>query len=158
MKLKVYNGEIIQRGPLWYVFFISLMIFLVLYSFFNGSLMWAISVAFIFLVIIVGYVISYLLSIKKTEIILEDGYLRINDKTFPLSSLVGFNIDLDENWNFKNFVIVTAESNFPFKFTINDSPENVKEFVKALLDEGVPLYNGYEQDKMYKLIKMLKLG
>ena len=64
----------------------------------------------------------------------------------------------DENWNFKNFVIVTAESNFPFKFTINDSPENVKEFVKALLDEGVPLYNGYEQDKMYKLIKMLKLG
>jgi hypothetical protein len=55
-------------------------------------------------------------------------------------------------------VIVTAESNFPFKFTINASPENVKEFVKALLDEGVPLYNGYEQDKMYKLIKMLKLG
>ena len=158
MKLKVYNGEIIQRGPLWYVFFISLMIFLVLYSFFNGSLMWAISVAFIFLVIIVGYVISYLLSIKKTEIILEDGYLRINDKTFPLSSLVGFNIDLDENWNFKNFVIVTPESNFHLKFNINDSPENVKEFVKALLDEGVPLYNGYEQDKMYKLIKMLKLG
>ena len=119
--------------------------------------MWAISVAFIFLVIVVGYVISYLMSLKRTEIVVEDWYLIIWDKTYPFDQLWGFNVELDEKSNPTNFVISPKDSNLPLKFAIDDDFENVKKLVSDLLEKWLPLYNKYEQDRFYKIVKLLKL-
>ena len=156
-RLKVYNGELVKRGPIWYVIFGSFMVFLVFWSVFHGSLMWAISVAFIFLVIIVGYVLSYLMSLKKTEVVVEDWYLIIWNKTYSFDQLYWFNVELDEKSNPINFVISLKNSNLPLKFTINDSFENVKEIISELIEKWLPLYDWYENDKFYKIIKMLRL-
>ncbi len=156
-KLKVYNWELVKRWPIWYVFFISLMIFLVLYSAWHWSIMWTISIIFIFLVIIVWYVISYLISLKKTEITLEDWYFIIWWKTYSFDNILWFNVELDNNWNFTNFVLSTKDTNLPIKFKIDDSIENTKKFIQSTIETWLPLYNWYEQDKMYKIIKLLKL-
>ena len=157
-QITVYNWEHIERGPLWYVITISVMLFLVIYSFFQGSLMWWISVAFIFLVIVVWYVISYLTSMKKIKIQLNDGFLVVWDKTYSFDSILGINAEVDNNWNFKTFIITPTDSpNFPLRFTIADSNENVKEFIAQALESGLQLYDGYENDKLYKITRWLKL-
>jgi len=156
-QLKVYKWEIISRWPLWYVMVFSIIIFLVLYSFFQGSLMGGLSVLFIFLVIIVWYIISYLISLKKTTIKIEDNFLLIWDKPISFDKIIGFNVELDNKGKFKNFVLSTIDSELPLKYTIDDTSENVKQFVSNLLDKGLSLYDWYENNRFYKIIKFLKL-
>jgi len=100
----------------------------------------------------------YLISMKKTEVQLYNGYFIIQDKTFSFWDLLWFNIEIDEKWNFMNFIITPISTGYPLKYTIFDSADNVKNFVTKVLELQVPLYDWYEKDKMYKIIKTLKLG
>lgn len=156
--LKIYAWEKITRSPLWYITFFSISIFLIVFSFFKWWILWWISVLFIFLVIVISYIILYLISLKKTVLYVEDWYIRIKDKTFSFNELLWFNIELDKDGNFINFVIIPANTAYPLKFTINDTPENTKKIIALLIEKKVPLYAEYENDKMYKIIKFLKLG
>jgi len=157
-QITVYNGEHIDRWPLWYVISLSIIIFLIIYSFFQGSLMWWISVTFIFLIVIVWYVISYLTSMKKIKIQLNDWFLVVGDRTYSFDSILWINAEFDNNWHLKTFIITTFDSpNFPMRFTIADDEENVKEFITEALDKWLQLYNGYENDKFYKIVRALKL-
>lgn len=119
--------------------------------------MGGLSVLFIFLVIIVWYVISYLISLKKTTIKIEDNFLLIWDKPISFDKIIGFNVELDNKGKFKNFVLSTIDSELPLKYTIDDTSENVKQFVSNLLDKGLSLYDWYENNRFYKIIKFLKL-
>ena len=157
LSIKVYNWEKIKRGPLWYIIFTSLVVFLVVYSFLKWWLMWGISVLFIFLVIVVSYVIIYLMSLKKTEIKLYDWFFVVWDRKYNFDDLLWFNIELDNNWNFTNFVIIPKNTAYPLKYTIISDFDEVKEFYKSLTEMWLPLYWEYENDRMYKIIKFLKL-
>ena len=157
-KITVYNWEHIKRGPIWYVITLSIMIFLILYSFFQGSLMWWISVAFIFLVIVVWYVISYLTSMKKIDIQINDGFLIVWDRTYSFDDIIGINAEIDDKGNLKTFIITTVDNpNFPLRFTIADNDDNVKNFITNALEKGLILYDGYEKDRLYKIARTLKL-
>lgn len=156
-KLKIYWWEIVQRWPLWYVFFISVIVFLIAYSFFQGSLWGWISVTFLFLVIAVWYVIRYLISLKKTELVVQDNHLIIDKEIYPFDKIIGFNIELDKDYKPINFVLSTLDSNLPLKWTICDDFENVKKVVNELLSKWVSLYDWYENDRLYKIVKFLKL-
>ena len=142
---------------LWYLLFFSLITFLVIYSFFQGSLMGALSVAFIFLIIIVSYVILYLTSLKKTEIILEDWYLVVAWKTYSFNQIKWFNVEFDSNWKFTTFILYSWYG-FPLRFTIADTDENVKEFVTSLINAWLVVDDSYENDRLYKIIRFLKIG
>lgn len=157
-QITVYNGEHIDRGPIWYVLTLSFMIFLVLYSFFQGSLMWWISVAFIFLVIVVWYVISYLTSMKKIKIQLNDWFLVVWDKTYSFDKILWINAEFDNAGKIKTFIITTSDNpTFPLRFTVADDEENIKNFITKALESGLQLYDWYEKDKFYKIVRALKL-
>lgn len=155
--LNIYSWEKIDRSPLWYISFFSISIFLILFSFFKGWVMWWISVLFIFLIILISYIIIYLVSLKKTTLYLYDWYINIKDKNFFFNELLWFNVELDKNGNFTNFVIIPSRTAYPLKYTIIDEQEKIREFIKNLIDKDLPLYGDYENDKMYKIIKFLKL-
>jgi len=158
VSIKVYNGERIKRGPLWYISFVTLIIFMVVYSFLKGGIMWGISVLFLFLVVIAAYIIIYLMSFQETEIKLHDWFLLVGTKKYNFDDLLWFNIELDENWNFTNFILVPKSTWYPIKYTIISSFDEVKDFYTNLIEMGVPLYADYENDRLYKIIKTLKLG
>jgi len=158
LSIKVYNWDKIERWPIWYIIFTTIVVFLVIYSFLKGGMMGWISVLFIFLVIAVSYVIVYLMSMKKTEIKLYDWFFLVWDKKYNFDDLLWFNIELDDNWNFTNFVIVPRNTSYPLKYRIISSFDEVKEFYKALMEMWLPLNWEYENDRIYKLIKFLKLG
>ena len=155
--LKVYNWENIKRWPIWYVSFITIIVFLIVYSFLKWWLMWWISVLFLFLVVVVSYIILYLISLKKTEVLLYDWFLMIWDKKYNFDELLWFNIELDDNQNFTNFIIVPSNTWYPLKYTIRDDFEAVRDFYTKLNELWLPLYSKYEDDRMYKIIRALKL-
>ena len=117
-----------------------------------------ISILFIFLVIVVSYIIVYLMAMKKTEIKLYDGFFLVWDKKYNFDDLLWFNIELDNKWNFTNFVIVPRNTSYPLKYRIISSFDEVKEFYKALMEMWLPLNWEYENDRIYKIIRFLKLG
>jgi len=155
--LNIYTWEKIDRSPLWYISFFSISIFLIVFSFFKWWIMSWISVLFIFLIILISYIIVYLISLKKSILYIYNGYLNIKDKKFPFNELLWFNVELDKNGNFTNFVIIPYRTNYPLKYTINDEYDRTKKIVEYLIDIGLPLYVDYENDKMYKIIKFFKL-
>jgi len=157
VSIKVYNWERIKRGPLWYTIFITLIVFLIVYSFLKWWIMWWISVLFLFLVVIAAYIVIYLMSFKKTEITLYDWFLMVWEKKYNFDDLLWFNIELDNNWNFTNFIIVPKATWYPIKYTINSTFEEVKDFYTKLTELWLPLYADYENDRMYKIIRALKL-
>jgi len=154
--IKVYNGEKIKRWPIWYSIFTTFAIFLIVYSFLKWWLMWWISVLFLFLVILVSYVILYLMSLKKTEIKLYDWFLMVWDKKYDFSQLLWFNIELDNKWNFTTFILVTQNS-YPLRYTIISWFDEIKDFYNKLKEQWLPVNWDYEKDKLYKMIRLLKL-
>lgn len=156
--LNIYAWEKIYRSPLWYIFFFSISTFLIMFSFFKGWIMSWISVLFIFLIILISYIIIYLISLKKTTLYVYDWYINIKDKNFSFNELLWFNVELDKDGNFTNFVIIPSRTAYPLKFTINDDYEKTKSIIKSLIDKNLPLYADYENDRMYKIITFLKLG
>lgn len=155
--LNIYEWEKIERLSLWYIIFFSISIFLIVFSFFKGWIMWWISVLFIFLIIVISYIIMYLISLKRTILYVNDWYINIKNNNFSFNELLWFNVELDKNGNFTNFVIVPVRTSYPLKFTINDTQEKTKDIIRVLIDKNVPLYVDYENDKMYQIIKFLKL-
>jgi len=156
--IKVYNWEKIERWPIWYIVFITMVIFLIVYSFFMWWLMGWISVLFLFLVVVVSYIILYLMSMKKTEIQLYDWFLMVWDKKYNFQELVWFNIELDKKQEkFTTFILVPTNSQYPLRYTLISWFDEVKSFYKNLTDLWLPLYANYENDRMYKIIRFLKL-
>jgi len=155
--IKVYNWENIERWVIWYIIVFSIIIFFVLFSFLKWWVMWAISVLFIFLVIIVSYIILYLMSLKKIEIQLYDWYFIVWDRTYSFDELQWFNAELSNKWEILNFILIPRKTLYPLKYKLIDSQENVKSFISDVIKIWLPIYADYEADKMYKIIKYLKL-
>ena len=156
--LLVYDGERKKRWPFWYIFFTSVIVFLIVYSFFQWWLMWWISVLFIFLVIVVSYIILYLRTFKKIKIVLNDNYFLVWDKTYAFSELLWVNAEYDEKtWKFLNFILVPQSTAYPLKYTIaEEDMEKVGKFISNVL-EKIAVYSDYENDRLYKVIQTLKL-
>lgn len=156
--LNIYEWEIIKRWPLWYISIFSISSFLIFFSFFKWWLTWWISVLFVFAVIMVSYVFLYLVSLKKTTLQIYDWYFLIKDKSFPFSELLWFNVEFNENWDFTNFIIVPAKTEYPSRYTINEtSKEKVANLVKTLIDMNLNIYSEYENVKINQIIRYLKL-
>jgi len=155
--IKAYNGEYIKRGVLWYIIVFSIIIFLIIFSFLKWWIMWAISVLFIFLIIIVSYIILYLMSLKKIEIQLYDWYFIIWDKTYSFDELQWFNADLSSKWEILNFILIPKKTLYPLKYKLRDSQDKAKNFISNVIKLWLPIYSDYENVKMYKIIKYLKL-
>jgi len=107
-----------------------------------------ISVLFLFLVIVAAYIIIYLMSFKKTEIKLYDWFMLVWDKKYNYDDLVWFNIELDNEWNFTNFIIVPKATLYPIKYSIISSFDDVKAFYMELTWLWLPLYADYENDNL----------
>ena len=99
----------------------------------------------------------YLISLKKTNLYVYDWYINIKDKNFSFNELLWFNVELDKDGNFTNFVLIPVKTAYPLKYTINDAQEKTKEIIKILINKNLPLYADYENDKMYKIVNFLKL-
>ena len=155
--IKVYNWDYIERWILWYIIVFSIIIFFVLFSFLKWWVIWAISVLFIFLVIIVSYIILYLMSLKKIEIQLYEWYFIVWDRTYSLNELQWFNADLSCKWEILNFILIPRKTLYPLKYKLIDSQDKVKEFISDVIKLWLPIYADYEVEKMYKIIKYLKL-
>ncbi len=155
--INIYAWEKIKRSPLWYIFFFSISIFLIAFSFFKWWIMWWISVLFIFCIIFVSYIIMHLISMKKTILTVNDWYINISDRNFSFNEILWFNVELDKNGDFTNFVIIPSKTSYPLKYTINDNYYKTKEVIKILINKNVPLYSDYENDRMYKIVTFLKL-
>ncbi len=155
--IKVYNWDYVERWVIWYIVVFSVIIFFVLFSFLKWWVMWAISVLFIFLVIIVSYIILYLMSLKKTEVQLYEWYFIVWDRTYSFDELQGFNAELSNKWDILNFILIPRTTLYPLKYKLINSQNDVKIFISDVIKLWLPIYSNYESDKMYKIIRFLKL-
>ena len=156
-ELEVYNWEHIKRWPIWYIAFISITIFLIVFSFFQWNIMWWISVIFISIIVLVSYIILYLISLKKIKIQLYESYFLIDNKIVLFSDLLWFDVDIDEKWNMINFVLIYLNSSFPIRYKIISANEITKEFIIKLVDLWLTTNSSYMDSMLYKFIRFLKL-
>ncbi len=100
-------------------------------------------------------IVSYVY--KKIEVQLYDWYFIIWDRTYSFDELQWFNAELSNKWDILNFILIPRKTLYPLKYKLIDSQENVKKFISDLINLWLPIYSDYESDKMYKIIKYLKL-
>ena len=151
MELKVYNGEYFERGKNRYLIFGWIILLVVILSALSKNIIWWIFV----LCVAVGYVFYLTKTNNIVSMVIWKNWLQVWDISFLWNNLNGFLLEYHtEKKKIHNIVIVNSKN--ARIYTINDTEENLKDFVEEL-SNYIPMLENYEQSTMDKVIRKLKL-
>ncbi len=151
MEVTVYDWEKLYRSKSWYIIFVSFMIFFIILSF----VFWNISWVILSFLLLGGYIMFALPSMKKIKASITSEWLNLWPKLYPWWDIHWFALELDEdNKTIKNIVFLVR--NNKLIHTFDDDKDNIKKFVMNLSDYAEML-SDYPQSFMEKLIRTLKL-
>ncbi|UFX82644.1 hypothetical protein [Candidatus Absconditicoccus praedator] len=151
MEVKVYDGERFERTQWWYITFVASFVLLIIASFVTGN----ISGIIVLFLMLGGYLLYSIISLKKVTIKIRDEGLKIGSKFFPWENFYGFALELDEQTeSIKNIVFVTKNANMIH--TLADEPDTIKQFVLNLNDK-LQMLSDFEQGFAERLGRKLKI-
>ena len=152
MELKVYDWEIFDRSKIWFLLFALFILVIVVFSILSSNIIgWV-------LVLVVAW--AYVYYITKTsdtiKITIWEKALQIWNAIFQYKYLSWFVLEYHtEKQKIYNIVIIDNKNEYRI-YTINDSDENLENFVNEL-NNYIPMLEKYEQTTMDKFIRKLKL-
>ena len=152
MELKVYNWEYFERSKTRYIIFTLIILLVVVVSVFSNNIFWWV------LVLIVAW--CYIFLITKTnnvvKMIIWEKALQIDNNIYKWNDLSWFVLEYHvKKEKIHNIVIVDNKNNSKI-YTINDTEDNLKNFVNNL-SAIIPMLDKYDQTTMDKFIRKLKL-
>ena len=152
MELEVYNWEKFERGKSWFVYFAIIILVVVVFSVLSSNIPWWVIV----LVLTWGYIFYITKISDKIKLVTWKQALQIWKRVFPYEDLNWFVLEYHtEKKKIHNIVIVYDEKHYEI-FTIDDTEENLKNFVGEL-NWYIPMLDNYEQSTMDKFIRKCKL-
>ena len=152
MELKVYDWEIFDRSKIWFLLFALFILVIVVFSILSSNIIgWV-------LVLVVAW--AYVYYITKTsdtiKITIWEKALQIWNVIFQYKDLSWFVLEYHtQKQKIYNIVIIDNKNEYRI-YTINDSDENLENFVNEL-NNYIPMLEKYEQTTMDKFIRKLKL-
>ena len=151
MELKVYNGEYFERGKNRYLIFGWIILLVVILSALSKNIIW-----WIFVLCVAVWYVFYLTKTNNiVSMVIWKNWLQVWDISFLWNNLSGFLLEYHtEKKKIHNIVIVNSKN--ARIYTINDTEENLKDFVEEL-SNYIPMLENYEQSTMDKVIRKLKL-
>ncbi|MFC2494826.1 hypothetical protein BSK20_00795 [SR1 bacterium human oral taxon HOT-345] len=155
--LKVYNGELFERGKRWYVGFAGVILTILGLSLFykTGQGVQNIVGSVIMLMIVGGYLFFQSKTWSTIQLTLSSEGVFAGERLIPFAVLKGFVVEMEKKTGkLRNIVFVFDKS--VEIFTLNDTPEHQKLFF-AELAKVVPFLESYEQGFVEKLIRKIKL-
>lgn len=155
--LKVYNGELFERGRWWHVGFAATIVAILGLSLFYkaGQGIQNIIGVVIMLMIVGAYLFLQSKISTETELILKPEGILIGERVIPFSLIQGFVVEMEKTTGkLKNIVLVLEKS--VEIFTLRDAPEQQQLFF-AELSKLVPFLESYQQTWIDKMMRKLKL-
>ena len=149
MELKVYNGEIYDRGLLWYVIASLIIIFLIILSFILKNYFWLLVVW----LLIAWYLFLEIWSKKKINIKITDTWIIIWDKFFNRDNIVGFDIEL---LNTKKNLIIFTENDVLIYTIAENSEDKILDFENQLVN-FIPKINLISNYVWLNIFRKLKI-
>lgn len=152
MELKVYDWEYFERGKTWYIVFAFVILAVVILSILSSNVVWWVIV----LLFAAGYLYFLLKTNKTTIITIWTKVLQIGKVPYQWNELSWFVLEYHtKKEKIHNIVIIDNKKNARI-YTINDSEDNLDEFVGEL-NKHIPILENYEQSTLDKFIRRLKL-
>ena len=157
LTLKVYNGELFERGKWWYVGFATIILTILGLSLFYkaGQGIQNIIGVVIMLMIVGGYLFFQSKIWMEIELTLKPEGLLVGERLIPFSLIQGFVVEMEKTtWKLKNIVLVLEKS--VEIFTLRDTPEQQQLFFVEL-SKLVPFLERYQQTWIDKMMRKLKV-
>ena len=152
MELKVYNGEYFERWKVWYLVFAFVILLVVILSILSNNIIW-----WVFVLLVAGGYIFYLTIVNDTvTMITWKKALQIDKAVFPWETLGGFILEYHTEKKKIHNIVILDEKKIPRIYTINDTEDNLKEFINEL-NNYIPLLENYDQSTFDKFMRKLKL-
>lgn len=155
--LKVYNGELFERGKRWYIGFVAIIFSVLGLSLFykTGQEIHNIIGGVMMLMIVGGYLFLQSKIWTEIQLTLKPEGIYAGERLIPLSLIKGFVVEMEKkSWKLKNIVLVLERG--VEIFTLNDTTEQQQLFFSEL-SKFVPFLDTYEQSWIDKLMRKIKL-
>ncbi len=151
MELKVYSSENFERSKAWYIIFSSVFVIIFLVSIFYKNIVWTILMFFL----LGGYLYYWIINNQEIKLKITDEWLIIGDKLSNRSNFVWYSLEIEpKKQNIKNIVFITKKHHNIH--TINDSNENIKNFLEQL-NKFLPMTWEFQQTFWEKASRKMKL-
>ncbi len=152
MELKVYNWEHFERDRTRYIVFLMIVLLVIILSILSNNIVW-----WIFVLLISGWYIFYLTKVDDTiSMVIWTNSLQIDNIAFSWSSLKWFVLEYHlQKEKIYNIVIIDDKNNAKI-FTLNDTNENIQNFVEEL-NNYIPMLEKYDQWTLDKFLRKIKL-
>ena len=152
MELKVYNGEHFERGKVWYLVFALVILTVVVLSVLSNNIIW-----WVFVFLVAGWYLFYLTKVNDTiTLITWKQALQVEKIAFPYESLSGFVLEYHTEKKKIHNIVIIDDKKIPRIYTIKDTENNLKKFVKDL-NNYIPLLDNYNQSNFDKFVRKIKL-
>lgn len=151
IEVTVFDWEKYDRSKTWYIIFVTFFAFMIIASILFQNLVWAILLFFL----LWWYILFSMSSNRRIKLTLVGEWVKMWWKFYPWWKISWFVLEIDEKTQLiKNIVLIV--SNNKLINTLDDSPENIKQFI-LILSEMIPMLDDYDQTFIEKLARQLKL-
>ena len=152
MELKVYNWEYFERWRVWYIVFSLVILLVIVISVLSKNIVW-----WVLVLLFAGGYIYYLTKINDTVVMkIWTNAFQIDKVAFPWNSLSWFVLEYHTQKQQIHNIVIIDNKNVARIYTINDTDENLENFVNQL-SEFLPILDRYEQTNFEKFIRKIKL-
>jgi hypothetical protein len=151
MEVKIYNAESFNRSKRRYVWFSTIITSIFILSILNDNIVWAIVLLFL----LWWYFYYSVGNNQSIKLKISDEWLFIWKKLYIRNSLTWYALEVDADTQIiKNIVIL--QRNNHYIHTLNDTKENIKNFI-VFLNDHMPILDTYEQSFLEKFARKIKL-
>ena len=152
MELKVYDWEQFERWKTWYLVFALVILLVIVLSVLSNNIFW-----WVLVLVIAGWYIYYLTKTNDTiTMVVWKNALQVGKAAYSRDKLAWFVLEYHtEKEKIHNIVIVEATKETRI-YTINDTEENLKNFVNEL-NGYISMLDNYDQSTFDKFLRKIKL-
>ena len=148
MELKVYNWEYFERWRVWYIVFSLVILLVIVISVLSKNIVW-----WVLVLLFAGGYIYYLTKINDTVVMkIWANAFQIDKVAFPWNSLSWFVLEYHTQKQQIHNIVIIDNKNISRIYTINDTDENLENFVNQL-SEFLPILDRYDQTNFEKFIR-----
>lgn len=155
--LKVYNGELFERGKWRYLGFAVVIFAILSLSLFYKEWQGVHNIigGVIMLMIVGAYLFFQSKIWTEVQLTLRPEGIFVGERLIPLPMIKGFVVEMEKkSWKLRNIVIVLEKG--VEIFTLNDTQDR-QQFFFAELSKVVPFLDAYQQWAIERLMRKIKL-
>jgi hypothetical protein len=150
-QIKAYSSENFERNKLRYIIFSSVFILIFAVSIFYKNIVWAILMFFL----LGGYLYYGIINNQELNIKITDNWLMIGSKISNWTKFSWYCLEIDPvKQKIKNIVFIAPR--YHNIHTINDTDDNIKEFLQEL-NNYLPMTWEFPQTFREKASRKMKL-